>query len=55
MTSRIRKAGIAIGVILGIAAIVFVFVTPYNRMPGVRLAGVETSAPNDWTTVNNAR
>ena len=25
--------------ILGIATVVFVFVTPYNRMPGVRLGG----------------
>ena len=52
MTSKAQKAGIAVGALLAIAAVVYVFVTPYNRTPGIRLGGSLTAPPSDWTTVN---
>jgi len=55
MEGKARKAGIALGVFLVIAAVVLVFVTPYNRTPGVRLGGSLTEAPSDWRAVNGER
>ena len=55
MEGKARKAGIALGAFLAIAAVVYVFVTPYNRTPGVRLGGSLTAAPSDWSAVNGAR
>jgi hypothetical protein len=55
MAGKVRKAGIALGALLAIGAVVFVFVTPYNRTPGVRLGGSLTAPPSDWSTVNSAR
>ncbi len=52
MEGTARKAGIAIGALLAIAAVVYVFVAPYNRTPGIRLGGSLTAAPRDWSTVN---
>ena len=53
MTGKVRTASITLGVLVLIAAVVFVFVTPYNRTPGVRLGGVQTPTPSDWSTVND--
>lgn len=50
-----KKIGIAVGVLVLVAAIVYIFMTPYNRTPGVRLGGTATAAPVDWSTVNNVR
>ncbi len=55
MSSMARRAGIALGALLAIGAVAFVFVTPYNRTPGVRLGGALTAAPSDWSTVNTTR
>lgn len=55
MARRARKAGIAIGALVAIAAVVYIFVTPYNRTPGVRLGGSLTAAPSDWSAVNGTR
>lgn len=52
MTSKVKTAGIGLGVILVIAAILYVFMTPYNRIAGVRIGGTLTAAPADWNTVN---
>lgn len=55
MTGMARKAGLALGALLAIGAVTYVFVTPYNRTPGVRLGGTLTAAPSDWSTVNSTR
>lgn len=55
MAGRARTAGLALGVLLAIGAVVFVFATPYNRTPGVRLGGTQTAAPSDWSTLNGTR
>lgn len=55
MAGRVRTAGIALGALLVIAAVVFLFVTPYNRTPGVRLGGTPTAPPADWSTLNTTR
>jgi len=55
MEGKVRKAGTAIAALLVVAAVVYVFVTPYNRTPGVRLGGALTAAPSDWSTVNDVR
>ena len=36
MASKKQIAGIAVAVILAIAATTYIFITPYNRIPGVR-------------------
>jgi hypothetical protein len=50
-----RAAGIGLAAAIVVAALVYVFVTPYNRTPGVRLGGTPTAAPADWTSVNSVR
>ena len=55
MASRAKTAGLALGALLAIGAVVFIFVTPYNRTAGVRLGGSLTAAPADWSTVNGTR
>lgn len=55
MAGRARTAGMALGALLAIGAVVFVFVTPYHGTPGVRLGGTLTAAPGDWSTVNGTR
>jgi len=55
MVGRAKKAAAAIGVVLVIAAGVYVFATPYNRTPGVRLGGAQSGAPTDWRLVNDMR
>jgi hypothetical protein len=53
MAGKAKQAGIALGTLLAVAAVVFVFVTPYNRTPGVRLGGTLSGAPTDWRLVND--
>lgn len=55
MGTRASKAGIALGGVLALAAVVYVFVTPYNRTPGVRLGGTLTAPPSDWSGLNGTR
>lgn len=55
MGSKTTKAGIALGAALVIAAVGYVFVTPYNRTPGVRLGGTLTAPPSDWSASNTVR
>ncbi len=56
MTSSLqKKIGIIVVAVLLIAAIAYVFMTPYNRTPGVRLGGIATEAPADWSRVNDVR
>ena len=50
MASRKTIAGIAFAAILVIVATVYVFVTPYNRIAGVRIGGTLTPPPADFTT-----
>jgi hypothetical protein len=50
MASRKRTAGIALVAILVIAATVYIVVTPYNRIAGVRIGGTLTRPPTDFTT-----
>ena len=52
MTSKIKIAATAVSVILVIAATAYVFMTPYNRIAGVRIGGTLTPAPADWNSVN---
>ena len=39
--------------VVTIAAVGSVFMTPDNRVAGVRIGGVEPPAPIDWRTVND--
>ena len=55
MGTRASQAGIALGGVLALAAVVYVFVTPYNRTPGVRLGGTLTAPPSDWSGLNGTR
>jgi hypothetical protein len=52
MTSKIKIAASSLSVILVIAATAYVFMTPYNRIAGVRIGGTLTPAPVDWNSVN---
>ncbi len=54
MTRNTRLASLAIGVVVTLAAVVYVFVAPTNRTAGVRIGGVLTPAPSDRRTVNDA-
>ena len=51
MASRKSMAGIAFAGILVVAATIYVFATPYNRIAGVRIGGTLTAPPEDFTTV----
>lgn len=51
MASRKSIAGIAFAAILVVAATVYVFATPHNRIAGVRIGGTLTPPPEDFTTV----
>lgn len=51
MTNRVKIVGMALAVILLIAATGYVFMTPYNRIAGVRIGGTLTSPPSDWNSV----
>ena len=53
MTSKIKIAGIAAAVVLVVAATTYVFMTPYNRIAGVRIGGTLTPAPSDFTTIGD--
>jgi hypothetical protein len=53
MAGKAKAAGLAVGGILALAAAVYVFVTPYNRTPGVRLGGSLSGSPTDWRLVND--
>lgn len=55
MAGKAKKAGAGVGLVLAVAALVYVFVTPYNRTPGVRLGGELRGAPPDWRMVNDLR
>ena len=58
MNGKLRISGIATGVVLLIGATTYVYTAPYagnqgiQRMPGVRIGGTDTPAPNDFSTVN---
>lgn len=49
MASKKSIAGIAFAAILVVAATVYVFATPYNRIAGVRIGGTLTAPPEDFT------
>ena len=51
MASKKQIAGIAVAVILAIAATTYIFITPYNRIPGVRIGGTLTAPPADFTAI----
>ena len=50
MASKKQIAGIAFLAVLVIAATTYIFVTPYNRIAGIRIGGTITMAPADFTT-----
>ena len=50
MASTKKIAGIALTAILVVAATTYVFVTPYNRIAGIRIGGTLTPPPADFTT-----
>ena len=50
MVSKKNIAGIAFIAVLVIAATTYIFVTPYNRIAGIRIGGTITMAPADFTT-----
>ena len=50
MASTKKIAGIALTAILVVTATTYVFVTPYNRIAGIRIGGTLTPPPADFTT-----
>lgn len=50
-----KKIGMTAGALVVVAIITFIFMTPYNRTPGVRLGGTATTAPADWTNISPVR
>lgn len=50
-----RIEGAIIAGVAAIMALVYVFMTPYNRVAGIRIGGVETAPPADWRTVDDER
>lgn len=50
MASRKSIVGGALAAILVVAATVYVFATPYNRIAGIRIGGTLTAPPADFTT-----
>ena len=52
MTNKLKFAGIGLGVVLVIAATTYVFMTPYNRIAGVRIGGDLTAPPADWSSLD---
>lgn len=50
MASTKKIAGVAFAAVLVIAATIYVFATPYNRIAGVRIGGTLTPPPSDFTT-----
>ena len=55
MTSKIRLVAIAVGLLLVVGLVYYVFTAPYTRFPGVRIGGQLTAAPGDWSTVNGEK
>ncbi len=50
MASTKKIAGVAFAAVLVIAATIYIFGTPYNRIAGVRIGGTLTPPPSDFTT-----
>ena len=50
MASKKKIAGLAVIAVLVMAATTYTFVTPYNRIAGIRIGGTQTPAPADFTT-----
>ena len=55
MAKKAGKVWVWLGGVLAIAALAYVFMTPYNRTPGVRLGGTLTPPPADWSGLNIER
>jgi len=53
MSIAVRKTLLAIGLLLVLGFVYYVFTAPYTRFPGVRIGGELTEAPADWTVVSN--
>ncbi|MBL4821866.1 MAG: hypothetical protein JKY98_12915 [Gammaproteobacteria bacterium] len=51
MANKKKIAGILVAVVMVVAATTYVFITPYNRIAGVRIGGTLTPAPDDFTTI----
>ena len=54
MTDR-QIESITLAAVAAIMVLVYVFVTPWNRIAGVRIGGVPTPPPVDWRTVDDQR
>ncbi len=50
MASKKKIAGLAFAALLVVAATTYVFMTPYNRIAGVRIGGTLTPPPADFTS-----
>jgi hypothetical protein len=50
MAGRKQIAGVVVGAVIVIAATTYTFVTPYNRIAGIRIGGTLTAPPADFTT-----
>lgn len=49
--ARTKKvAGLAVGIVLIVAATAYVFTAPYSRIAGVRIGGTTTTPPTDFST-----
>ena len=53
MANKAKSAGIVLVLLMAIAATVYIFMTPYNRIAGISVGGSLTPPPADWTTVND--
>lgn len=49
MASRKKIVGLTLAAVLVVAATTYVFVTPYNRIAGVRIGGTLTPPPADFS------
>ena len=54
MTQR-QIESITLASVAAIMVLVYVFMTPYNRVAGIRIGGIETPPPDDWGTVDDQR
>ncbi|PCJ24731.1 MAG: hypothetical protein COA96_08650 [SAR86 cluster bacterium] len=51
MISKQKMTSIVVGIIVVITATTYVFMTPYNRIAGIRIGGTLTAPPTDWNSV----
>ena len=54
MTER-QIEGITLVTVAAFMVLLYVFMTPYNRVAGIRIGGFDTPPPDDWRAVDDQR